>query len=211
LGKAQGPFSLSSEFVEGGSTIVTSLRITTRRLKLEVDYFKSLKSVSEVRRKTLEMCSVGEKVYLIVGTMSIQTAMFKQTVIKRSNTAVAGSLPVGAVAIAAAASGGITLPVGAANAELGAERSSSADWTMKFTATTTGSEGEKDGGAEEVFAIACKEITRDWHGLGTDVKMRVKRPEYRAYNIFVKGTGLTLMKRKRVKRQNYRCRGSTTC
>jgi hypothetical protein len=186
-GKLKGLFSLSFESVKGGSTIVTSPRITTRRLKQEIEYFKILKSVSEVRSKMLEMCSIGGKVYLIVGTLSIQTAMFKQTGKNHSIIKATGSLPLGAVASAAAASGGIPLPIGAVDAQLGAGRSTSSDWTMEFTATATGPEGDKDEGAEEVFAIACREITRDWHGLGTDVKMRVKGPEYRGGQHFGEG------------------------
>ena len=50
---------------------------------------------------------------------------------------------------------------------------------MNFSATAVGEDGEADEAAEEVFAIACKEVTRDWQGFGNDVKMKAKRPEYR--------------------------------
>ena len=178
--KMLGLLSLSSTSAEGGTTEVVSPRIIIRRIKLEADYFKALKDIPDARGKILEMCTVGGKAYLVVGTMSIQTATFKRTGMRRNDTDVSGSLPVGAAAGAAAASAGLPLPPDAVpNAEMGVQRSNSSDWTMEFSATAMGANGEPDEAAEEVFAIACKEVNRDWSGFGKDVKVKKKRPEYR--------------------------------
>lgn len=185
--KLKGLFSLSSEFAEGGSTLVTSPRITTRRLKQEITYFNALKSVPDVRREILEMCSVGGKVYLIVGTVSVQTATFKSTGFQRSKNKAAVSLPVSAVASAAAASGGVILPISGVDPELGTGHSTSSSWSTQFTTTATGADGEENLCSEEVFAVACREITREWHGLGSDVKMRLKRPQYTGGQHFGEG------------------------
>ena len=177
----KGLLSFSSTSAEAGTTEIVAPRIITRRLKLESDYFNALKATPEARRKILEMCPVGGKaVYLIVGTMSIQTATFKTTGTRRNNTNVSGTLPMGAAASATAASSGIPLPPQAIpNPEVGLERSNSSDWTMDFSATARGKDGEIDEGAEEVFAISCKAVRRDWQGFGGDLKMKEKRLEYR--------------------------------
>jgi hypothetical protein len=99
--KMKGLLSLSSNSAEGGITEITSTRITTRRLKLESDYFNALKGVPEARRKMLDMCPVGGKTYLIVGTMSIQTATFKSTGTQRHCSSISSALPISAAAGAA--------------------------------------------------------------------------------------------------------------
>ena len=179
--KMKGLLSLSSNSAEGGTTEVISPRITTRRLRLEAEYFKALKANPEVRRKILEMCPVGGKaVYLVVGTMSIQTAAFKMAGRQRNSANASGVLPVGAAASAAAASAGIPFPPqGIPNPEIGLDRSDSSDWTMDFSATAVGEGEEADEGLEEVFAVSCKAITRDWHGFGSNFNVKKKRPEYR--------------------------------
>ncbi|KAL8994422.1 MAG: hypothetical protein Q9169_005609 [Polycauliona sp. 2 TL-2023] len=173
--------SISSNSAQGGTTEVISPRITTRRLKLETDYLNALKADPQVRRKMLEMCPVGgSPAYLIVGTMSIQTATFSSSGTQHHNTTASSELPIGAAATAAAVSAGIPLaPHAAPDPEIGVQRSNSSDWTMEFSATATGKDGEADESAEEVFAIACKAVTRDWQGFGSDVKLKGKRPEYR--------------------------------
>ena len=179
--KIAGLLSFSATSADGGTTEIISPRITTRRLKLETDYFNALKANPEARRKILEMCPVGGKpVYLIVGTMSIQTATFKKTGTHRNNTDASSVLPVGAAATAAAASAGMPIsPQAVPNPEIGVQRSNSSDWKMDFSATARGENGEADEGAEEVFAISCKAVTRDWQGFGSGLKMKTKRPEYR--------------------------------
>lgn len=171
-GKIKGLLSLSSNLVEGGTTEVTSSRITTRRLKLEERYFKELKAVPQARKELLEMCPVGGKAYLIVGTMSIQTARFTTTGTRHQSTKAHGSLPVDKIAQAAGVpmfgSVGLT-------PEAGIQHSTSSGWTMDFSTKMA----EDDDDAFEVFAISCKEVTRGWGGFGKDVIMNRKRPEYR--------------------------------
>jgi hypothetical protein len=135
--RLKGLLLMSSSSAAGGSTEVTSPEITTRRIKRETDYFKALKMVPEVRRKVLEMCPLGGKVYLIVGTMSIQTAEFKLTGNRHNNATIAGTLPVGGVASAAAASGGVPLLTGTANAQVGGQQTNSVDSTMEFSVDST--------------------------------------------------------------------------
>ena len=50
---------------------------------------------------------------------------------------------------------------------------------MESSATAMGADGEADEGAEEVLAISCKAVTRDWQGYGSDFKMQKKHLEYR--------------------------------
>jgi hypothetical protein len=49
---------------------------------------------------------------------------------------------------------------------------------MEFSASAVGENSEAVADAEEVFAIAVKEVTRDWQGFGNDIMMRSKHPEY---------------------------------
>lgn len=186
--RIRGLLSFSSSTAEGGTTEVISPRITTRRLRLEADYFNALKANPEARRKLLEMCPVGGKaVYLVVGTMSIQTATFKRTGTLRDNTDVSSVLPIGAAASTAAASVGIPFdPQAVPNPEIGVQHLNSSDWTMDSSATATGVDGEADEGAEEVFAISCKAVSRDWQGFGSDFRVKEKRPEYRGGQHFGK-------------------------
>ncbi|KAL8661919.1 MAG: hypothetical protein Q9168_008334 [Polycauliona sp. 1 TL-2023] len=173
--------SFSSTSAQGGTTDVISPRITTRRLKREAEYFKALKAIPLLRRQILDMCPVGgDAVYLIVGTMSIQTATFSSSGTRQRNLAASSEMPVGVAASATAASAGIPLTSDAVpNPEMGVQRSNTSDWTMEFSATAMGDDGEAREDAEEVFAIACKAIRRDWQGFGSDVKLKGKRPEYR--------------------------------
>ena len=76
---------------------------------MERDYFNALKVVPEARKKMLEMCPLSGKVYLAVGTMSIQTAQFKCTGSRFNDTTVTGKLLVGA---AVAASTGVLVSPG---------------------------------------------------------------------------------------------------
>ena len=78
-----------------------------------------------MRREILEMCSVGKKIYLIVRTMSVQIATFKSTGFQRSKNKAAVSLPVSVVTSAAAASGGVILPISGVIPELGTGYSTS--------------------------------------------------------------------------------------
>jgi hypothetical protein len=174
--KLSGLLSFSADSAEGGSTTVESPRVITRRLKLEKDYFDALKAVPDVRRKILEMCPVGDKVYLIVGTMSAQTAKFEQTAAQTTGTSVSGSLQLPL---------SVAMSVGAmphldtvTSPEAGTNHSESSGWSMKFSSTAIGEDGNS-GEAEEVFAVACREISRSWRDLGQDVKMKTKPPEYR--------------------------------
>jgi hypothetical protein len=168
--------SFSTNSAEGGSTTVESPRIITRRLKLEQNYFEALKAVPEVRRRLLEMCSVGDKVYLIVGTMSAETAKFEQTVAQTKGSSLSGSLqlPLGV----AMSMGGVPHLDKVSSPEASTSHSESSKWSMKFSSTAIG-EDDSSGDAEEVFAVACREISRSWRNLGQDVKMKTKPPEYR--------------------------------
>ncbi|KAE9378276.1 hypothetical protein N431DRAFT_435432, partial [Stipitochalara longipes BDJ] len=173
--KLSGLLSFATTSVEGGTTTVESPRIITRRLKREKIYFEALKAIPEVRREILDMCPVGHKVYLIVGTMSAQKAKFEHNVTQSKSTSVSGSLkpPLNvALSVGAPHANIITAP------EASSKYSDSSEWAMKFSSNAAGEDGGSSD-AEEVFAVACKEISRGWGGLGHDVKLKIKSPEYR--------------------------------
>jgi hypothetical protein len=175
--KLKGALSLSVESAQGGTIELKSPRITTRRLRLEGDYFQKLKAIPEVRREILAMCPFGGRAYLIVGTMSFHTAELKRTGTRRNNSIVSGTLPIGTLAGAAAMS--TAVPLALENPELGAQRSHSNEWTTQSRTTAVGENGDAAEDAEEIFAVAYREISRDWQGFGNDVKLNAKRPEYR--------------------------------
>ncbi|KAL2135252.1 hypothetical protein VTI74DRAFT_9237 [Chaetomium olivicolor] len=89
------------------------------------------------------------------------------------------ALPLGMAAGVAGLAGGVPLPgVGAEvmpDLEAGVGRTSSSASMGTFSTSADG-DGE---GREEVFAIACKVITRTWKGIGRDVRVRCRQPEYR--------------------------------
>jgi hypothetical protein len=175
--RIEGLLGLSRNSRNGGTAAIKSPRIITRRLKLERDYFNDLKAVPEVRTKILEMCPMNSKVsYLVVGTMSIQAAEFTWTGESHRSTTVEATLPTGQIA---AAVGGVPPAGNGGDVQLELERSNLAEWTRKFKTTAIGADGEPDGTAEEVFAICCKEVTRDWGGLGRGIHMKPKQVEYR--------------------------------
>ncbi|KAL8296510.1 hypothetical protein RB597_005882 [Gaeumannomyces tritici] len=160
--------SVTAHNAQDSSSEITSPSIAVRGLKRESAYLAALKGVPEVRREILRLCPVGGKAYLVVGTMSFQTATVKREGSRAAGAGVSATVPVGELATAAA---------GAPCVELGAERSSSAAWTTDYE--VNGAEGNKSNGGQEVFAVACKEISRSLLGLGTDIKLRTKQPEYR--------------------------------
>ena len=173
--KLSGLVSLSTTSVEGGSTIVESPCIIARRLKREKAYFEALKAIPKVRREVLDMCPVGHKVYLIVGIMSAQSAKFERKMTQSKSTSVSASLkpPLSvALSVGAPHANGITAP------EASSSFSDSSEWAMKFSSAAVGEAGSSVE-AEEVFAVACKEISCGWGGIGHDVKLKVKSPEYR--------------------------------
>ncbi|KAK1755542.1 hypothetical protein QBC47DRAFT_380624 [Echria macrotheca] len=169
---------LSSSQSTSGATTVSAPRITTRRLKLEGEYFAALKATPEVRRRMLEMCPAGDKVYLVVGTMSVRGGTFDRATSRTNGRTVGVSLPLAAAAGAAAMAHGVVLPCGAADvvpeAEAGVTRKQTAASVESFR---TAAGGDDDG--DEVFAISCKVITRTWQGLGRDVRVKARQPEYR--------------------------------
>lgn len=167
--------SFSTGLAESGATTVESPLIITRRLKLEKDYFETLKAVPQVRRKLLNMCRVGDKVYLIVGTMSARTAKFEQTATHTKNASVSGSL---SLPLSVAMSVGAPQLDTVASPEVGTEHSESSGWSRQFSSKAVGEDGNS-GDAEEVFAVACREISRSWRDLGQDVKMKTRGPDYR--------------------------------
>jgi len=163
--------TLSTNSGYGGITTIKSPRVVVRRLKLERDYFNELKALPAVRSKILDMCPMNSRTaYLVVGTMSIKTAEFKQTGETHKNTTLDGSLPL--LQIAATASG-VPLVGSTGSVGVGAENLASAKWTRTFKTP------DNAGGGEEVFAISYKEVSRDWLGLGSDVRMKAKQVEYR--------------------------------
>jgi hypothetical protein len=176
--KIKGLLGLSVNTGKGGSTTIKSPRVTVRRLTPEKDYFKALKELPEVRTKILDMCPWSSKTaYLVVGTMSFRTAEISRTGESHRNRKLETTVPVGQLAAAAASA-----PVGGhtGDAQLDLERSRQAEWTTKFTTAATGPNGEPEEHAEEVFAICCKEIGRDWLGLGKGVQMKPRQVEYRS-------------------------------
>ncbi|KAF3916711.1 hypothetical protein ABW20_dc0106395 [Dactylellina cionopaga] len=175
-GRLKGLLSISSTDGAGGSSDLVSLRITTRRLKLEKQYFNMFKALPKSRQKMLEMCPISGKVYLVVGIMSAHTLEVKRTGIQQKDLGASLTVPLRA---AVALSGLPADPNAIPNPEARARRTTSSAWDMEFTTTAVGQDGAPDGMAEEVFAIALKEITRDWQGFGRDLKMKTKQPEYR--------------------------------
>jgi hypothetical protein len=165
---------LSSSQTTTAATTVTSPCITTRRLKREQDYFDALKAVPDVRRKMLEMCPVGGRVYLVVGTMSLRAGTFHRTALAEGARSVGVAVPMGIAAAAA----GVSLPgIGDAlpGVDVGVRRAGSVGSRASFE---TGVGGGEDGG-EEVFAVACKVVKRTWRELGRGVTVRSRQPEYR--------------------------------
>ncbi|OAQ59802.1 hypothetical protein VFPPC_09916 [Pochonia chlamydosporia 170] len=175
---------LSASNTTSNTTAVVSPRIVTRRLKLESEYFAALKANPAIRRKLLEMCPVNDKVYLIVGTMSVQEASFERSTLMGRSTNTGITLPLGLAASAASIATGVPLP-GVADAipdaEAGFERGSVVSSTASFTTSV------KEG--EEVIAIACRTVTRTWRGFGKDVQMGTRQPEYRGGQHFGEGSG----------------------
>jgi len=171
----------SSSKTSGGTTTVTSPRIITRRLKLENDYLHALKSIPEVRRKMLEMCPLRDKVYLVVGTMSIQTGTFDRATFKNHDSSMGASLPLAIASSAAALSFGALLPCAKMipDAEAGVKHGNSSASTATFSTAAVSDDGSLLENGEEVFAVACKVITRNWEGLGKNVKVKTRQPEYR--------------------------------
>ncbi|KAK0736382.1 hypothetical protein B0T21DRAFT_366815 [Apiosordaria backusii] len=166
---------LSTASTSSSATTVTSPRITTRRLKLEQAYFNTLKSIPEVRRQILEMCPIGDKVYLVVGTMSVATATFTSATSTSKTNTVGVSVPLGLMASAATtASVGLPLPPGVAemmpNFDMGVAKGDLKGGESRY---------ETHEQREEVFAVACKAVTRTWQGLGGDVRVAARNPEYR--------------------------------
>ncbi len=162
-----------------GNTSVISPCVTTRRLKLEADYLSALKSLPDVRRKLLKMCTFGSPTYLVVGTMSAESASIQRTA--RTQRAGGGgvAVPLALAASAATAVAGVLLPVPGEllpDAEAGVNRANSAVTTAAFRIGT--GEGETAAGREEVFAIACKVIRRSLASLGVDVRVQEAQPLY---------------------------------
>jgi len=166
----------SASSATDGTTTVTSARITTRRLQHETDYFARLKAVPDVRRQLLTMCDVGDEVYLVVGTMSLQTGTFHSTTLTRRSTNTGAIVPLALAASAAAIGVGAPLPFAGEvvpDAEASVGRVNTTRLTESFS---IGGEGE-DGG-EKVFAIACRVVTRTLLGVGKDMRIGGRQPEY---------------------------------
>jgi hypothetical protein len=135
------------------------------------------------------MCPVSDKVYLVVGTMSVQSARFDHSTIQTHERSTGVALPLAIAASAAAMSFGAPLGPCAEvipDAEAGVSRASSSVSTASFS-TAAG-----DGDEEEVFAVACKVISRTWHGLGKDVGVRERQPEYRGGRHFGHHDGIRM-------------------
>jgi len=162
--KVRGVLAAKANAAEDGSSEITSPRVLVRALKRESTYLEALKKAPHVRREMLRLCPVGGKVYLVVGTMSFATARVRRTGNRATGAGASATVPV---------AGGVD--AGGASIELGAERSSSAAWTTDYTVQV----GDAVGGGQEVFAIACREISRNLLGMGADVKLRIAQPEYR--------------------------------
>jgi hypothetical protein len=179
MAKLQSLLSFSSSAENGGSTSITSPRVTIRRLRLEPDYFAALSKVDTLREKILDMCPRGDRIYLVVGTMSFHTAEVKTMGSIRNE--VEAKVTIAAGTAAAAAAGG-PLPAfepGMGNVELESGHASSSDWTMESTATAVGQDGVDDPHAEEIFAVAYRIVRRDLVGLGKNVQMTRKTPSCR--------------------------------
>lgn len=130
----------------------------------------------------LDMCPVGGKIYLVVGTMSFHTAEVKQSGTRSKARNAEADVPLGKVV---AAAGGLPYPTGeVGSVQIDTEHSASSDWTMGST-VTAGGESED---AEEVSAVACRVVRRDWAGLGTDVKFTENTPDYRGGQHFRKAS-----------------------
>lgn len=176
--------SFSTTSSTTGTTTVTAPRITTRRLKREADYFAALKAVPEVRRKVLDMCPVSDKVYLVVGTMSVQAGTFSSTSLTQRGRGGGVEVPLALAAGAAALGVGVPLPGGLLGevlpeVDVGVERVGEVRTGAVF------STGGEDG--EEVFAVACKVVRRSWMGVGRDVRVGGRQPEYRGGQHFGAG------------------------
>ncbi len=168
---------LSRSSTIAGATTVTSPRITTRRLGKVPAYFAALKSIPHVRRRLLEMCPVNKAVYLVVGTMSAQTAAFHRSASTQHAAGGGVAVPTALAASAAAMAVGVPLPVPGEvlpDVEAGVARVDSAATTAAFRTAPAGEEEE----GEEVFAIACKVVKRSFVRLGTDVRVSARRPEF---------------------------------
>lgn len=172
--KALAGFSARAVASEATAT-VTCPRVTTRKLLFHTNYFDALKANPDVRRELLNMCPVNEMVYLVVGTMSARSAKFERSTLACGNTGGGAKLHVGAMAGAATlAPGGPVITPGllggvVPDLEVGLERSRLSGVTASFTI---------DGEDEQVFAVACRVIKRTWHGLGNDVRVGMRQPEY---------------------------------
>ena len=178
--KLQSLFSFSSSAETGGSTSITSPRVTIRRLRLEPDYFAALSKIDTIREKILDMCPYGDRIYLVVGTMSFHTAEMKTMGNIRNETEAKVTIAAGSAAAAIACGPFPAFKPDMGNAELESGHASSSDWTMESTATAVGQGGEDDPHAEEIFAVAYRIVRRDWMGLGKNVRITRKRPTYRS-------------------------------
>jgi len=162
-----------------GNVTVTAPRVTTRQLRPQVDYFAALKADPTVRDKLLEMCPVNDTVYLIVGTMSAQYARFERTTLSGRNTNGGVTLPIGALASAATIAAGVpivtpellggTIP----DLKAGIKRERLEGGTATFIMPPS-----EEGDGEQVFAVACRVVKRTWRGLGKEVRVRPRQPEY---------------------------------
>lgn len=157
----------SASTTSEATATVTGPRVTTRQLQFQTDYLTALKANPAVRRKLLDMCPVNETVYLVVGTMSARSAKFERWTLAGRNTGGGAKLPVRAMAGAAALAAGV--PLVTPDLEAGLERSRLAGVTASFIME------DED---EQVFAVACRVIKRTWRGLGNDLRVGTRQPEY---------------------------------
>lgn len=110
------------------------------------------------------MCPINETVYLVVGSMRARGATFERSTRAGRNTGGGTRLPVGAVAGVPVVMGGVVPDL-----EAGLEQSRLAGVTVSFTTE------DED---EQVFAVACRVIKRTWRGLGKDMRVGTRQPEY---------------------------------
>jgi hypothetical protein len=123
-----------------------------------------MKSLPEVRAELLDMLPRGGKVYMIVGTMTFDSADIKHSGSRTKNSQADGRVP---VLQAAAAASGIPIPVSGGTVEIAGAKADSSDWTVKSSTVD-----------EEVFAVEYRVITRDWGGYGGEPKFRDSIPDF---------------------------------
>ncbi|KAG7284485.1 hypothetical protein NEMBOFW57_010860 [Staphylotrichum longicolle] len=151
--------SFSTTSSTTGTTTVTPPRITTRRLKREADYFAALKAVPEVRRKVLDMCPVSDKVYLVVGTMSVQAGTFSSTSLTQRGRGGGVEVPLALAAGAAALGVGVPLPGGLLGevlpeVDVGVERAGEHFGAGDEDSDEEWSDGEEELGEEQEAVLA---------------------------------------------------------